>query len=922
MYYAAKRPLLLLASAASVSAGAGAGLYYYGEDRPAESMAAAHPHVTKARHRRLRAASPRELGLQQSLARDFACWMSSASVAAARRALSTKAGVMGDNDECRELFGWMAGLTATKVKREAREIVDGGSFALLLDLLSADDKKVDLEVERGLLDAVGVLATDRRCAAAIARRATRYGRQALVNVARNHEEDPRVGDALHQLVVLDGNDCRFGPSNLVSLLSLALADVPDEYLEFALWGLSKAASADGMSNRYKWRKTLLGDDSAAKTRKKLLSNDKLWETLLEIGETGSTQVQLQAARLINQLCDDPALLATIKRHGRTPDLLKSWISSSSVPVSCLALDTIAGVARAGADARQQLVSMGVLEIIRARILDNPDNRMTSKLLNAVHALAEAGNDPTQGFLLDRDSLSFVSSLEDDDPLEQDEPMNPSSMTSFQYVDGWIELFTEFVKSSDEDVRDIASKCLQQLVTHGAFKDQGLQEWLIAVLDGVLDKIPQEIAAASTSVREARSRTRPLVGYEAASSQYEASHAKALRALAFVVEQTECQAELVRLGGIPLLKTLMGSENTLVQRETARVLANMLACDDMDESLAAFVISDNQLSSVLDAWVESEDVRLQTLAHRARSNQRYQISKRRVSSSNAVKYLDGVHPLHFSTQGSGAKASRKGDYDVDVVFIHGLLGCPYETWVCGEGDESVWAQQWLLDDLKSEGHNPRILSVGYDSQLLASDSVWQTMCFEATSGEILTKLSAAQVGTGDRPVVFVTHSLGGVLLKQVLFDSANADEGQDESKLVDNVSGVMFYGVPHHGSPVAQTIQSIKPRRITQHPVTEHLHGTPHLKMLNEWCGELFNEKDIPALSIGETVPCRLPVVGFETLVVPQTSANPGFGEFIEIADATHVDVCKPNSQVDVRYTLAHDFIAKTALKKDQQVSAA
>ncbi|RLN90762.1 hypothetical protein BBJ28_00026816, partial [Nothophytophthora sp. Chile5] len=489
-------------------------------------------------------------------------------------------------------------------------------------------------------------------------------------------------------------------------------------------------------------------------------------------------------------------------------------------------------------------------------------------------------------------------------------VNLNAVMRHNYVDGWIELYTAFLKSDDEVVRDEAALCLQQIASFGAHQDQSIQEWLIAILDSVLDTVSPEIASASCSVREARSRTLPIQGQREGTSTYEASHAKALRALAFVLERKECQAEFVRHGGVAILKILMQSENHLVQRETARVLANLFACDEMAEGLEEFAMRDSQLLSVLECWTSSEDIRLQTLAHRARSNRRYQSERQKgASSSHEVKYLDGVYPLHFS----GASSAQQADYDVDVVFLHGLLGCPYETWTCGEDENSVWAQEWLLRDLKQEGCNPRVLSVGYDSQLLASGSAWRTMCFEDTSSEILTQLDAARVGCGDRPVVFVTHSLGGVLLKQILLNSTTKSESEDTS-LVDNVNGVVFFGVPHHGSPVAQTIQTFKPRQLTQHPVTEHLHGTPHLEMLNDWCAEVFEEKSIPALSVGESTPCRLPVLGVEALVVPSASANPGFGEFVNISDATHVDVCKPTSTEDVRYKLVRQFISKNATK--------
>lgn len=81
-------------------------------------------------------------------------------------------------------------------------------------------------------------------------------------------------------------------------------------------------------------------------------------------------------------------------------------------------------------------------------------------------------------------------------------------------------------------------------------------------------------------------------------------------------------------------------------------------------------------------------------------------------------------------------------------------------------------------------------------------------------------------------------------------------------------------------------------------------------------------ENIPSLSVGEGLPCRLPVIGVEALVVPSASANPGFGEFVPISDATHVDVCKPASTQDLRYKLVRKFISKNATSSAAQQSTA
>ncbi|KAG6955720.1 hypothetical protein JG687_00011026 [Phytophthora cactorum] len=748
------------------------------------------------------------------------------------------------------LVSWLQQISPEKNGWDPDQILGSSSFSMLVNLLSDTENNFSLheDLEEELYRAMSVLSTNPQCAQAIAERATRYGKQALLNLAEVHDDDPRVGDALHQLVALDSNNCHFGPANLASLLSLAVADVPDQYLEFALWGLTKAATPEAVSRGYKLRKMILGDDSTTTTRRKLINSDKLWDELAGIGQEHSELVHIQAARLINELSNDAAVAQRMRRHVKFAETFVKWMNSSHEALACASIEIVAKLSGIDHGFQQQLVDSGALDTLRARILEDSDRKVTAKVLEAIRCLASP---TTEGvaFVLDQDALSFVSDSGDGEPLYDDDIENINIVLRHGYVDGWIELFTAFLKSGDEKIREEAALCLEQIATYGSHKDEVVQEWLIAVLDSVLDKVPPEVAQGACSVQEARSRTRPVQGKTSDTSSYEASHAKALRALAFVMERTECQEELVRRGGIPILKILLRSENGLVQREAARVLANLFACDDMADELRDFAMNDCQLEAALEKWTQSEDIRLESMAHRARSNRRYQISRLRgVDMDNEVKYLDGIHPLHF-------------------------------TWTCGEEEDTVWAQQWLLDDMKQEGLNPRVLSVGYDSQLLASGSIWKPLCFEETGSEILSQLNAARVGCGDRPVVFVTHSLGGVLLKQVLMASATPEAGEEESSLIDNVNGVVFFGVPHHGSP-----------------------------MLNDWCSEVFEEKDIPCLSVGESLPCRLPVISVEALVVPPTSANPGFGEFVPISDATHVDVCKPATTYDLRYKLYHFFI--------------
>ena len=58
------------------------------------------------------------------------------------------------------------------------------------------------------------------------------------------------------------------------------------------------------------------------------------------------------------------------------------------------------------------------------------------------------------------------------------------------------------------------------------------------------------------------------------------------------------------------------------------------------------------------------------------------------------------------------------------------------------------------------------------------------------------------GVGARPVVFVTHSMGGVLVKEMLARAALEGPSGRHFSLLDNTRGVVFYATPHFGSNIA------------------------------------------------------------------------------------------------------------------------
>lgn len=194
------------------------------------------------------------------------------------------------------------------------------------------------------------------------------------------------------------------------------------------------------------------------------------------------------------------------------------------------------------------------------------------------------------------------------------------------------------------------------------------------------------------------------------------------------------------------------------------------------------------------------------------------------------YGDDLVPLYIpqlDKQLGGAMGSAKTD--VDVVFVHGLRGGPLLTWRVdsqappppqperapmaappaaraaqapqldattattaperttsstssstttttsnpdsgdnpGEAEQRViWPMDWLPQDLLARGLRARVISVAYEANILEMSDPRRCLPLEQRARELTRELARAGVGEGGRPVLWVTHSLGGLVVKQV------------------------------------------------------------------------------------------------------------------------------------------------------------
>ncbi|KAN0086965.1 hypothetical protein V8E54_000653 [Elaphomyces granulatus] len=131
--------------------------------------------------------------------------------------------------------------------------------------------------------------------------------------------------------------------------------------------------------------------------------------------------------------------------------------------------------------------------------------------------------------------------------------------------------------------------------------------------------------------------------------------------------------------------------------------------------------------------------------------------------------------------------------VDLVAVHGLNGDAKQTWTHGKTN-ALWLQDFLPQDVK----NIRVMSFGYNASAALGNTT-ATIADHAKDllGCMVDKREEADEKT--RPIIFVGHSVGGVVIKQALFQAKIEPQYQTISEAT---VGIIFLGTPHRGSDKA------------------------------------------------------------------------------------------------------------------------
>jgi hypothetical protein len=103
--------------------------------------------------------------------------------------------------------------------------------------------------------------------------------------------------------------------------------------------------------------------------------------------------------------------------------------------------------------------------------------------------------------------------------------------------------------------------------------------------------------------------------------------------------------------------------------------------------------------------------------------------------------------------------------VDIIAIHGLNGHYQKTWTATPKLARGKECNWLKDLLPKQIPNARIMSYGYNSIVQFSKSTARVGIFaDALLEDIISWRRSAEEQA--RPIIFICHSLGGIVFKRV------------------------------------------------------------------------------------------------------------------------------------------------------------
>ncbi|KAG9029304.1 hypothetical protein FS842_004595, partial [Serendipita sp. 407] len=248
--------------------------------------------------------------------------------------------------------------------------------------------------------------------------------------------------------------------------------------------------------------------------------------------------------------------------------------------------------------------------------------------------------------------------------------------------------------------------------------------------------------------------------------------------------------------------------------------------------------------------------------------------------------------------------------VDIIAIHGLDGHREQSWTAEDGT------MWLRDLLPEDIPNARILSYGYDADTRSFSRTSTQNIFRHAEAfaEDLSRLR--RTADSKRPIIFLAHSLGGIILKKalVLCHCADFKTGHHLRDISTSTSSILFFGTPHSGANGIQLAEWMGRVLSMCMSTNDRI-----LKALNRDSSELENIQRLylPASERISTIffyeEYATPIVrGIEELIIPRHLAviQGDSKARVVVLHADHCQMVKYTGKRDVNYRKVVDYLAE------------
>jgi hypothetical protein len=227
----------------------------------------------------------------------------------------------------------------------------------------------------------------------------------------------------------------------------------------------------------------------------------------------------------------------------------------------------------------------------------------------------------------------------------------------------------------------------------------------------------------------------------------------------------------------------------------------------------------------------------------------------------------------------------------VVFVHGFTGHPRRTWTyngnAASSDDSIERPSkfrrllgsdsskkaatcrsvfWPQDLLPTTLPNARIFTYGYDSNIrhrFAAPGNKSTVY--DLGNNLLLSLEAKRSSQPSRPLIFVAHSLGGIVVKETLRRSEGHRTHHSHLRSIyDATVALQFFGTPHSGADplgvvhrVAEKVVRLLGVTVNDQLVNSLLPTSERLRELREEFSKMSHNKNWKLYSFQEQYGLRI-----------------------------------------------------------------